>query len=128
MSLLEIVLVGLELDDASVQLLDLLLQIVGQEAGDILTTADGGQEIALLLFLLGVGELGLLGALKQLISRWKKRPSFSRTEVRLLSFSLCSPLLMVKFLPPSPLPAAPANEPAIICWRLYFSSFFLAFS
>lgn len=44
MALLQIVLLGFELHNAGVELLDLLLEVVGQKAGNVDTTRDSGDE------------------------------------------------------------------------------------
>ncbi|GMT06471.1 hypothetical protein PENTCL1PPCAC_28645, partial [Pristionchus entomophagus] len=59
-TLLQVVLVGLELGYAGVELLDLLLEVVGQETGDVDATADGGQEDLLGLLLLFLAHAGAL--------------------------------------------------------------------
>ena len=72
-SLLQIVLFTLEFDDSRVELLDLVLEIVGHEARDVATSADGVEEGLLLGLSLLLRDLaGFGGALEdhRLVSLW----------------------------------------------------------
>ena len=72
MSLLQIVLFTFELDDSLVELPDLILEIVGHEARDIATSADGVEEGFLLGLPLLLRDLaGFGGSLEdRLVSLW----------------------------------------------------------